>query len=334
MDHGYRDNPMNWSFPLFKLSGIQVRIHLLFVLWILFELLRSIQDGTVSVWAVIATTFFVVVLVHEFGHCIGARSVGGDAQEILMWPLGGLAYAQAPMTPRAQFITTAAGPLVNVVFCVVTAPLVLWLGGAAALPLNPFSPFAVSNLSPLSWGISDWLGVFWSVNYLLLLFNLLPVFPMDGGRLLQAVIWKYKGFQFATLMATFVGMLGAIGFGFVGLVNQNMTLVAIAIFGYITCMQQRHLLKAGLLTAENEWGYELSQSLGDFEEAAAGKPSWFTRRRTARLARLAERRRREEIELEAQIDAILEKVHRHGMHSLTAREKKLLRMESQRKRQL
>ena len=110
-----RDNPLNWSLTLGRLSGIRVRVHLLFILWILLEFFKTLasDSGSVAMWALISFMFFAVVLVHEFGHCFGARYVGGDADDILMWPLGGLATVQAPMNSRAQFITTAAGPMVN-----------------------------------------------------------------------------------------------------------------------------------------------------------------------------------------------------------------------------
>ena len=96
----YRDNPLNWSLKLGRLFNIRLRVHLLFFLWVLFEFFRNLsKDGSIMFWAVMVLFFFVVVLTHEFGHCFGARAVGGDAEDILMWPLGGLAFAHAPMTP-------------------------------------------------------------------------------------------------------------------------------------------------------------------------------------------------------------------------------------------
>ncbi len=331
----YRDNPINWSVALGRVFGIRVRLHLLFVLWILFELIRSAtaEGGSVGFWAVVTLFFFAVVLLHEFGHCFGARGVGGDADDILMWPLGGLASVQAPMTPRAQFITTAAGPMVNVIFCVVTAAILVLAGDASRLPLNPFHLFGVSSASVTQWGFADWLVVFWSVNYLIVLFNLLPTFPMDGGRLLQAIIWKYKDYRTATLIATLVGMVGAIIFGLVGLVSKQFILVGIAFFGYFTCWQQRQMLKAGMLEADSEWGYDFSRGFDTFEERSQKKPSWFARRRAAKLAQKADREMRAQAEKAKRIDEILAKVHQHGMHSLTPEEKEILESETERKKQ-
>ncbi len=333
---GSRDNPINWSLTLGRAFGIRVRLHLLFVLWIVFRLLSNLlgEEGSIGFWAVITVFLFGTVLLHEFGHCFGARSVGGDADDILLWPLGGLATVDAPMNPRAQFITTAAGPMVNVVFCILAAILFVLTGDAARLSLNPFHLMMVSSGSVTQWSFADWLVVFWSINYLLLLFNLLPTFPMDGGRLLQAIIWKYRDYRTATLVATFVGMVGAIFFGLIGLATEQFLLLGIAFFGYFTCWQQRQMVKAGAFEPDNEFGYDFSKGFDAFQEAKQKKPSWFARRRVAKLARKAERDRRRQAEREKHIDDILDKVHREGMQSLTPSEKKILQSETDRKQQV
>ena len=333
---GYRDNPINWSLTLGRVFGIRVRMHLLFVLWIVFRFLSDAlsEDGSIGVWAVITVFLFGTVLLHEFGHCFGARAVGGDADDILLWPLGGLATVDAPMNPRAQFITTAAGPMVNFIFCILAATLFVLTGNAARLSLNPFHLLMVSSGSVTQWSFADWLVVFWSINYLLLLFNLLPTFPMDGGRLLQAIIWKYRDYRTATLIATFVGMIGAIGFGLIGLATQQFLLLGIAFFGYFTCWQQRQMVKAGAFETDNEFGYDFSKGFDAFQERKQNKPSWLTRRRTAKLARKAEQDRQRQAEREKYIDEILDKVHREGMQSLTPSEKRILQSETDRKQQV
>ena len=334
---GYRDNPINWSLTLGRAFGIRVRIHLLFVLWIVFSFLTDAlgEEGSIGFWAVITVFLFGTVLLHEFGHCFGARYVGGDADDILLWPLGGLATVDAPMNPRAQFITTAAGPMVNVVFCFIAGGLIIVLSGFATLPLNPFYPFeGISTGRIMQWGAVYWLIAFWGINYLLLLFNLLPTFPMDGGRLLQAIIWKYRDYRTATLIATFVGMVGAIIFGLIGLATQQFLLLGIAFFGYFTCWQQRQMVKAGAFETDSEFGYDFSKGFNAFQEGKQKKPSWFARRRTAKLARRAEQDRRRQAEREKHIDEILDKVHREGMQSLTPSEKRILQSETDRKQQV
>src|SRR5262245_7690178 len=135
-------DPLTWSFPLGRLFNITIRVHLLFVLEALVLVLRAAtyDKAVPGAWVdvlVIICLLFVSVLLHEFGHCFAARWVDGDAQEILLWPLGGLAYVEVPHTPRANFLTAAGGPAVNLALGVGCA-LALILGFSLWPPLWPF----------------------------------------------------------------------------------------------------------------------------------------------------------------------------------------------------
>src|SRR6266540_3573958 len=124
-------DPFAWSFPFGRLFGVTIRIHVLFPFVAVGLILRAAceKDLPPGAWidaTLITLVLFLSVLLHEFGHCFGARAVNGDAQEILMWPLGGLAAVDIPHTPRANFITTLCGPAVNFVLAL-AAFLLLWL---------------------------------------------------------------------------------------------------------------------------------------------------------------------------------------------------------------
>src|SRR5208283_4071767 len=115
-------DPLTWSLPLGRIFGITVRLHILFPLVALGLILRvafkeGLPAGTWIDMSMIVGLLLVSVLLHEFGHCLGARLVDGDAHEILLWPLGGLASLDVPHTARANFITTALGPLTNLLLC-------------------------------------------------------------------------------------------------------------------------------------------------------------------------------------------------------------------------
>src|SRR6188474_824206 len=145
---------LNWSFPIGTIFGIRVRVHILFLLLVLFrawpdvELTRQGVDAAEQIlqnmrWIGL---LFGSVLLHEFGHCFGCRSVGGRADDILMWPLGGLAFCDPPQRPWPEFVTVACGPLVNVVLAGGSyLMLIAWLG-AAAMPvsLDPFHPWTAA----------------------------------------------------------------------------------------------------------------------------------------------------------------------------------------------
>src|SRR5262245_35417092 len=116
-------DPLTWAFPIGRAFGITIRVHILFIFVTLGLIGRvGYKEFIPGTWidAVRLTVLlFVTVLLHEFGHCFGARRVDGDAQEILMWPLGGLAYVDVPRTAWANFVTVAAGPGVNLLICLV-----------------------------------------------------------------------------------------------------------------------------------------------------------------------------------------------------------------------
>jgi hypothetical protein len=178
-----------------------------------------------------------------------------------------------------------------------------------------------------------WIAGFFGLNLCLLLFNLSPVFPLDGGRILQSLLWPTMGYRDSMMLASGIGMVGAIGFGVIGIFTQAYILFALAFFGYITCMQQRHQIRMGMFDDGGEFGYDFSQGYTSLERSADQPDrtqSYWQRRR----ARKEEARRQREVErLEAErraVDAILEKISREGMQSLTPRERRILQRETQR----
>jgi Zn-dependent protease len=335
------DNPINWSFGIGSLFGIRIRLHILFLFGAVVILARSVdaagQGHVLRAMADSAGMFlilFLIVLLHEFGHCFGARYTGGDAEEILLWPLGGLASVNPPHTPRATLVTTAAGPLVNVVICAITSVALVLLGKSIwAVPWNPFAPFSprVPWTSELHW----WVLVTFSLSYMLLLFNLLPVFPLDGGRMLQSVLWQTHGFQRATIVACRVGMVGAIAIAVMGILTGALLMLFIAIFGYITCLQERQRLQMHDFLDENEFGYDFSQGHTSFEKSSQqheSRPGYFARRKAAKLEQKRQREREELERHRRMVDEILQKISRSGAESLTSQERRILERETERQR--
>lgn len=246
-------NSFNWqnllfgSFSVGRWQGIHIRIHSSLLLLIAFNVLfsgmrggRSFQDALVS-----SLLLFGIVLLHEFGHCFAARAVGGDAREVLLWPLGGLAFVETPRRPWPSFFATAGGPLVNVVICVVTGGLLLAMsGGQMSLPLNPLIPFGGSTMLNESGlmlistsSIAYYLWWIFVTSWTLLFFNLLPIFPLDGGQMLQAALWPKMGYVRSMNLACSVGMGGAILMGLWGIASSNLWLLVLAFAGFTTCRQ-------------------------------------------------------------------------------------------------
>jgi len=332
------DNPINWSFGVGRLFGIRIRLHVLFVLGAIWMFAQGLKDGPAllsgaGLGAGLVGLLFLIVLLHEFGHCFACRWVGGQAEEILLWPLGGLASVSPPHRAGATLVTVVGGPLVNVLICLAAAGVLIGAtGSVGAVPWNPLR-FGVTQV-PLTERWQWWVVMVFCLSYYNLLFNLAPVFPFDGGRMVQCLLWPAKGYREATRLATGVGMIGAIGFGALALVTGQMLLLAIAGFGYITCLQQRQWLRMGVLGEEGEFGYDFSQGYTSLESASrpARRTGYFARRRAARAA-LRELREKEALaEHRRRVDEILTKISTRGADALTPEERRILETETQRQR--
>ncbi len=234
-------NFLGGSIQLGRVFGISVRIHVLFLVWIGIELFTAGDNWRLTL--AMLTVVFGSVLLHEFGHCWGARRVGGRAEEILLWPLGGLAYVDAPMQPKAQFVTVVCGPLVNLLLCV--AALIVLL--ASAGPSTPLSPDNI-GLQEVPTGWRGFVLTVGSINLLLMCFNLLPVYPLDGGRLLCTLLWRFVGQHRATLISAQVGVAGAVLMGIAGWTYGEGILICIAVFGGLISFQHYRAARYGLAT--------------------------------------------------------------------------------------
>ncbi len=325
-------NFLGGSVRVGRLFDITIRVHVLFLFYLGFRLFDATQSGFDWKHELFFLALqFGIVLVHEFGHCFGARAVGGDAEDILMWPLGGLAYAHAPMRPWPQFVTVAAGPLVNVIFCLLSGlAIYIIAGGEISLPLNPLRmAFHYSGEAPLPEWIF-YLLVFYEVNLFILAFNLLPVFPMDGGQLFQAILWPFLGLQRATILACQVGLVGCALFGYYSLSHGGGMLLFIAIFGGMTCWQRYQAARAGYLVEDPDYRrYDHGSQGGGFwarlfktrpKTRRPAPPSAAANPNPGAWAEKLATRAQEETEL----DRILRKVSEHGVRSLSYVERQTL----------
>jgi len=214
---------MQWSIPVGTVKGTVIRIHLTFVLLLVWigtshYARGGRQDAAEGLLFIIL--LFTCVLLHEFGHVFAARRYGIKTPDITLLPIGGVAQMERiPEKPSEELVVALAGPAVNVVIALVLA---LVLGGLPALGagLNMQNP-GVGLLERLAW-----------VNVSLVLFNLIPAFPMDGGRVLRALLALRLGHARATRIAAGVGQVVAFALGAAGLFG-NPVLIFIALFVYM-----------------------------------------------------------------------------------------------------
>jgi Zn-dependent protease len=187
------------SIRLFRFSGIDLYLHWSWFLVAVYEIQgRTGRYSSVS-WNILEYLgLFVIVTMHEFGHALACRQVGGRANQVVLWPLGGVAYVDPPPRPGATLWSIAAGPLVNVALI----PILLGLGWMS---------------ESLGWAttmpnVATLLDALFAINKWLLIFNILPVYPLDGGQILRALLWFVLGRARSLMVATIIGFVGVAGF--------------------------------------------------------------------------------------------------------------------------
>jgi len=220
---------MSWSLPVFRLAGIQLRIHITFLLliaWLAFGYYAQGGSAVAASRVIFVLLLFLCVVLHEFGHAFAAKAFGINTPDITLLPIGGVARLERmPEEPVQELIIAMAGPLVNVVIA-----LGLFVVGGAQGLLNRSTVEGGGLIAQLL-----------TINIMLVLFNLLPAFPMDGGRVLRALLATRLSYARATQVAATVGQGFAFIFGFLGLFGPNPFLLFIALFVYIGASQEAAL---------------------------------------------------------------------------------------------
>ncbi len=217
------------SFRLFRFAGVTVFLHWSWFLVAFYGISRRAENYSSIGWNVAEyLSLFLIVLLHEFGHSLACRQVGGRANQIVLWPLGGVAYVAPPHRPGANLWSIAAGPLVNVA-------------------LFPLLSLAVYFSRSLGWSQSlpdlfTLIQTLWIINTVLLVFNLLPIYPLDGGQILRALLWFVVGPARSLMIAASIGMVGVAALLLLAIWMQSLWTIIVAVFILLNC--GRGLLQA------------------------------------------------------------------------------------------
>lgn len=220
---------MSWSFSLGRLLGSELRVHATFFLllaWI--GTATWLSEGPTAALLNLAfvLSLFACVVAHEFGHALMARRYGIKTPDITLLPIGGMARLdRIPEKPREEIMVALAGPAVNVV---------IWLVLTFALGVHS-NPGALVSLEEPSQSFLERLA---TINLFLVLFNMIPAFPMDGGRVFRATLSGSVGRVKATQIAARTGQVAAFLFGYLGLVSGNPILILVAIFVFMAAMAE------------------------------------------------------------------------------------------------
>lgn len=221
---------MRWSFRLITIAGIRIEVHVTFLLMV--AALALFRRASNPIWFTITELLlvFLCVLLHELGHALAARRYGIHTREIVLLPIGGLARLERmPEKPAQEIVVALAGPGVNLI--ILTA-LAAWIGARG-------ESFELA-LQRAEQGLPEFL---FAVNLAMLLFNLIPAFPMDGGRVLRAGLALAMPYARATRIAAQVGQGFALLFALAGMFNRNPMLVFIALFVFMAAGEERALVQ-------------------------------------------------------------------------------------------
>jgi Zn-dependent protease len=189
---------------LFRFAGIDVYLHFTWFLVAAIFMTDYMRRYQSPIWGVLEyVSLFVIVLIHEFGHALACRQVGGVANRIVLWPLGGVAFVDPPRRPGAYLWSIAAGPLVNVALI----PILAAAGNLVSQSENSFAPTdAYRFITDLRY-----------INFWLLIFNMLPVFPLDGGQIVRGLLWFPFGEIRSLQISSVIGLIGGAILGIIGL---------------------------------------------------------------------------------------------------------------------
>ena len=220
----------------FRLFGVPVRLHFTFVLFIAFLILTARGGQSMISNAIYIIAIFGSVVLHELGHAAVARRYNIRTLEIVMYPIGGVARLEKSPRPKEELWIALAGPAVNVL---IAAALGAWL-------LHVNDTFDLTSLArPTNSNLMTRIAL---VNVILATFNMIPAFPMDGGRVLRAILARFRSEEEATRIAAGAGRLLAVAMGIYGLFHAQFILVFIALFVYLAASQETAAVVGRTLT--------------------------------------------------------------------------------------
>jgi Zn-dependent protease len=320
---------LSWNLPLGRWGGVQVRLHFIFILFAVVALHLADRADLLGYAAMSLAILLVSVVLHEFAHCFAAWKTGGHADQIILWPFGGLMHVNVTQDPQIEFVTALAGPVVNLAVCLILLPAIIASQSGVMSLLNPLSPPV--PLVQLGW--QDGLRMTFWINWLLAIVNLLPAYPLDGGRAMRAVLWQRWDYYRAAVVMVRIAMGTAITMFLLALVVQSryeyasLPLVLFGLFLFFSARQEAERVREHE-TGDGSLGYDFSQGYTSLERHDAPrrerKPGplkrWLKARRAARI----ERQQQQEISEERRVDEILARLHETGMAGISEEDRALL----------
>ncbi|MBL8816710.1 MAG: M50 family metallopeptidase [Planctomyces sp.] len=334
------DSILSASFPAGHWLGVRVRISFLLPVAVMAIMWRldSLTLGTIG-----GAILLLSLIIHELSHLIAARLSGGDSEEVILWPLGGLIIPEPGYVGGAVWKMLLAGPAANLLIAAISGYL-LWNGGTVESLLNPFQKFSVSPGD--TWTLTA-LRMTFAVNWCLVLLNLIPVLPFDAGHGLHHFLTlRFSDVESRDLMMRF-GLVTSLMGVLAGFVFDVSAVTALSAFILVLHIHEVMISEPEPTEDTSFLGYDFSEGYTSLERSAGEGPEsedsvhrdeavragilerWKSRRDEERIRREFEQKESED----RQLDEILAKLHEQGRESLTASELRLLDKVSERLRQ-
>ena len=252
--NGIRQN----SIRLFRFNGIDLSLHWSWFLVAVYEISGRQKAYSSITWNVLEyLALFLIVMLHEFGHALACRQVGGVANQIVLWPLGGVAYVNPPQRPGAFLWSIAAGPLVNLALVPILKVLGTLMRSHGLAQEMPNTFLLLRSVAFINLG--------------LLIFNMLPIYPLDGGQILRSLLWFVMGRARSLIAATIIGFLGVAGLIVLALRFPSAWFGVLSVFILLNCwrglQQARALLRLAKLPRHGGFfcpSCKTSPPLGDY----------------------------------------------------------------------
>lgn len=326
--------PEAWSVPLFTVGRLRVRVHVVLIVFACMIFGKTLMAaGSFTAPIVIHTAqallgLCIAAAIHEIGHAATTRASGGRTSEVVLWPLGGLRVSDTPLRPQAELLAALGGPLANLATCALLTPILIASLGSTSDVWLTLEPMQTFNLAIVEGQLAWWLSMLWWINatsWILLTVNLIPAYPLDGGRLAHAVLWQRSDDAWATRTAGMTAVATSMVMVLVTLLLDHTFGLALAA---ICAVASWHAMR--LITPE------------EFDVADVSRPGWGQHDRVGAAAALAEpdddvidptpsqtqaelpRPAGNPVSDEDTLDRLLVKINTSGIESLTMGERALL----------
>lgn len=244
---------MSWSIKIGTAFGIDIKIHITFLLILVWGALNYGGSAGPLYGVLVIVALFTLVVFHELGHSLAAMRFGIPVKDITLLPIGGVARLERmPEKPFQELVVALAGPAVNVVLAVILLPVVWALAAAQSTPLS----LRIITQPGLLGLLTFLLGA----NVSLVIFNMIPAFPLDGGRVFRAALGFFTNYQNATRLAVNIGRMFALGLGLFGIIQGQIFLALIAFFIFVAGGQEGQAVAARGLLRKVQAGQALSNN--------------------------------------------------------------------------